>query len=71
MLGVRVERDPGRRVPKYLFFWGLGGLGIELELRTSHLQNRHYTTGATPPVHFALLILEMGGGLKNYFPGLT
>jgi hypothetical protein len=24
-----------------------------------------------PPVHFSLVILEMGGGLENYLPGLA
>jgi hypothetical protein len=39
-----------------LFF--LVGLGFEL--RASHLQSRHTISWATPPVHFALIILEMG-----------
>jgi hypothetical protein len=29
------------------------------KLRASHLQSRHPTTLVTPPVHFALVILEM------------
>jgi hypothetical protein len=41
-----------------LFFF-LVGLGVEF--RASHLQSRHCTTWATlPPLHFALVILEMG-----------
>jgi hypothetical protein len=39
-----------------VFFVGWG-----FELRALHLQSRHSTTLATPPVHFALVILEMGG----------
>jgi hypothetical protein len=35
-------------------------LGLVFELRVSHLQSRLSTTWATPPVHFVLLILEMG-----------
>jgi hypothetical protein len=34
-------------------------VGLEFELRASHLQIRHSTTLANPPVHFALVILEM------------
>jgi hypothetical protein len=30
------------------------------ELRSSHLHSRPSTTWATPPVHFALVILEIG-----------
>jgi hypothetical protein len=33
---------------------------MEFELRASCLQSRHFTTWATPLVHFALVILEMG-----------
>jgi hypothetical protein len=35
-------------------------VGLGFELRTWCLQNRHSTARATPPAHFALLILEMG-----------
>jgi hypothetical protein len=31
-----------------------------LELRVSHLQSRHSAAYVTPPVHFALVILEKG-----------
>jgi hypothetical protein len=31
---------------------------LGFELRASHLQSRHCIAGATPPVHFALVILE-------------
>jgi hypothetical protein len=37
-----------------IFFVGLG-----FELRTSCLQSSHCIAGATPPAHFALVILEM------------
>jgi hypothetical protein len=37
----------------WLIGWGLG-------LRASNLQSRHSTIWATPPVHFAFIILEMG-----------
>jgi hypothetical protein len=33
---------------------------LEFELRASHLQQRYSTTYATFPVHFGLVILEMG-----------
>jgi hypothetical protein len=39
-------------------FFVLMGLGFEL--RASCLQSRYSTTWATTPVHFALVILEMG-----------
>jgi hypothetical protein len=35
-------------------------VGLVFELKPSLLQSRHSTTWATPPVHFALVILEMG-----------
>jgi hypothetical protein len=35
-----------------------------------HLQNWCSAIWATPPRHFALVILEMGG-LTNYLPGLA
>jgi hypothetical protein len=41
------------------FFWFL--VGLEFELRALHLQSRHFTACATPPVRFARIILEMGG----------
>jgi hypothetical protein len=41
-----------------LLFWVfLVGLGFEV--RASWLQSRCFTASATPPVHFALVILEM------------
>jgi hypothetical protein len=49
------------------FFLFLVGLGFEL--RASHLQSSCSTASATPPVHFALVILEMG--LVNSLPRLT
>jgi hypothetical protein len=39
----------------YYFMMALG-----FELRASQLQSRHSTPKATLPVHFALVILEMG-----------
>jgi hypothetical protein len=48
-----------------LFF--LVGLGFEL--RALHLQSRCFVTSATPPVYFALAILEMG--VSNYLPKLA
>jgi hypothetical protein len=36
----------------------LGGLGFEF--RASFLQSKHSTSQVTPPVHFALVILEVG-----------
>jgi hypothetical protein len=44
-------------------------VGFGFELRVLHLQNRPSTTWATPLVHFALIILEMGP--VNYLPGLA
>jgi hypothetical protein len=35
-------------------------VGLGFELRASHLQSRHPTPWVMPPVHFALVILEMG-----------
>jgi hypothetical protein len=35
-------------------------MGLEFELRALHLQSKCSITGATPPVCFALVILEMG-----------
>jgi hypothetical protein len=40
------------------FFWCSWGF----ELRTPHLQSRCSTASATPPVHFALVIFEIGSG---------
>jgi hypothetical protein len=34
-------------------------VGLEFEIRASHLQSRHSTPRATPPVCFALAVLEM------------
>jgi hypothetical protein len=39
-----------------LFVFG----GLEFELKASHLQSRRSTASSTPPVHFAVVILEMG-----------
>jgi hypothetical protein len=41
----------------YLFIYFFVGQGFEL--RALCLQNRHSITWAMPPVHFALVILEM------------
>jgi hypothetical protein len=41
----------------FVFFFFCLGLGFEL--RASQLQSRCSTAGATPPVRFALVILEM------------
>jgi hypothetical protein len=49
----------------FFFFWWDWGF----ELRTSHLQSRLSTAWATPEVHFAVVIFEMG--LVNYLPGLA
>jgi hypothetical protein len=35
-------------------------VGLVFELRALHLQSRYSTTRATLPVHFSLVILEMG-----------
>jgi hypothetical protein len=35
---------------------------MEFELRALRLEDRHPTARATPPVHFALIILEIGSG---------
>jgi hypothetical protein len=35
-------------------------VGLEFEVRALCLQNRHSTTWVRPPVHFALVILEIG-----------
>jgi hypothetical protein len=40
---------------------------LEFELRALHLQSRCSTIWATPPVHFVLVILEMGGS-HELFP---
>jgi hypothetical protein len=42
-------------------------VGLQFELRALHLQSRHSTAGARPPVHFVLVILEMG--TLDYLPG--
>jgi hypothetical protein len=41
---------------KNLFFF----MEPEFELRTLCLQSRHSTAWATPPVHFGMVILEIG-----------
>jgi hypothetical protein len=50
---------------KNFFFF----LSLRVDLRTLSLQSRLSTTWATPQVHFALVILEMG--VSNYLPGLA
>jgi hypothetical protein len=35
-------------------------VGLQFEHKTSYLQSRHFTIGATLLVHFALVILKMG-----------
>jgi hypothetical protein len=45
---------------------------LRTELRISHLQSRHSATWDTSPVHFTLVILEMGGRgevLQTICPG--
>jgi hypothetical protein len=49
------------------FFFFLVELGFKL--RALCLQKKHSTACATPPVDFALVILEMS--LVNYLPGLA
>jgi hypothetical protein len=44
-------------------------MGLGFELSASYLQSRHSTAWVTPPVHFALVILE--NSLTNYFPRLA
>jgi hypothetical protein len=53
----------------YMSFFG-GGIGLGSELRTSRLQSKHSTTWATPLVHFALVILEMGSHQLSVWAGL-
>jgi hypothetical protein len=43
---------------------------LEFGLGVLCLLGRHSITQSTPPVHFALVILEMGS-LMNYLPGLA
>jgi hypothetical protein len=43
---------------KELVFFGGGVRGTRVELRTWFLQGRH-STSATPPVHFALVMLKV------------
>jgi hypothetical protein len=50
-----------------LFF---GGMGLEFELRVSHLESRCSTAWTTPLVHF-LLWLFWQWGLVNYLFGLS
>jgi hypothetical protein len=50
---------------KILFFWWHWSLNSGLN---SHLQSRHSTAWATLPIHFALVILEMGV-YQNYLLG--
>jgi hypothetical protein len=58
----------GKQQNLFLFFcWDWS-----LNLRALPLQSRHSTTWAIAPIYFALVILEIGGGvLWNYFPGLA
>jgi hypothetical protein len=42
----------------FCIFFLLVGLGFEL--RASNCQAKYFTTSATPLVHFALVILEIG-----------
>jgi hypothetical protein len=51
---------PPEHVPYFLGPFFFFPMGQGFELRASHLQSRHSTTWATLPVHFALVILEMG-----------
>jgi hypothetical protein len=44
----------------FFFFFFYGGGGIGFELRTLLLKSRPFSTWGTSPVHFGLLILEMG-----------
>jgi hypothetical protein len=49
-------------------FWGflvvVGVVGVVVRLKFEfgafYLQSKPFTTGAIPPVHFAVVILEMG-----------
>jgi hypothetical protein len=45
-------------LPRLSFFFFFVGLGFELGALC--LQNRHSTACAMPPVHFVVVILEMG-----------
>jgi hypothetical protein len=53
---------PPTHPPAHNFFF----VGLGFELRASFLHSRHFTTWTTSAVHFAMVILEMGG-LTNYF----
>jgi hypothetical protein len=44
-------------------------VGLEFELRALHLKMLCW--GATPPVHFALVILEMESPIQNYLQDLA
>jgi hypothetical protein len=58
------------RVSKYYLF--IYFVGLVFELRASHLQSSCSTSLATPPVHFALVILEMESqDLFAYFALVT
>jgi hypothetical protein len=46
----------------FLFFPSVCLVWLGFELKVSSLQSRCSTSWATPPVHFALIILEIGGG---------
>jgi hypothetical protein len=48
-----------KEVKKWFFFWGGGGLEFVCSVCCA-LHSRHFATCATSPVHFALVILEMG-----------
>jgi hypothetical protein len=43
-------------------------VGLEFAFGALHFKAGTLTSQATPPVHFALVFLDMG--LKNYLPGL-
>jgi hypothetical protein len=56
-----------RAVHDWRYFFGVGGVGLRFEFRTWHLQSRSSMARATPPVHFALVILGMGV-LQTIYP---
>jgi hypothetical protein len=49
-----------KKKKKSAFFFSFFLVGLWFELRASHLQYRCFTSSAISPVHFALVILEMG-----------
>jgi hypothetical protein len=73
-LSTTPATDNGHRTnisnPMYwIFFGGWRWVGLGFELRVSRLQSRRSTAWVTSPVHFALVILEMGrwGGSCELF----